>query len=43
MVEHEEQIVLALALKEVQAFSKEQVLSLLLKINSTSLDKHWIY
>lgn len=37
MAEHEEQIVLALVLKEAPPFSKEQVPSLLCKINSTSL------
>lgn len=37
MAEHEEQIVVALVLKEVQPFSKEQLPSLLLRISSTSL------
>lgn len=37
MAEHEEQIVLTLVLKEVPPFSKEQVPSLLLRINSISV------
>lgn len=37
MSEHEEQSVLALMLKEVLPFSKEQVPSLLCKVNSPSL------